>query len=126
MLQPVRITFRHLQPSEEVVSTINKHVNKIERVCARDQITSCHVVVELPHRNQRKGGQYRVRVSVTIPGLDAVASRAPSAAARHSVLQIAIAEAMAAVKRKIIIHARKREHPRRVRARERLLGSGGV
>jgi ribosome-associated translation inhibitor RaiA len=115
MRQPVRITFRRLQPSEEVVSTINRHVSKIERICARGQIIACHVVVELPHRNKRKGGQYRVRASVTLPGVDAVASRAPSAAARNSVLQIAIAEAMAAVKRKVVAHARKRDGQRRIR-----------
>jgi hypothetical protein len=102
--QPLRVTFRHLPPSREVASLAKKYAEKIDGLGGR--LTACQVVVELPHRNRRKGRQYRVRVVCAVPG------KRFTAAAGHTVLQVAVADAFRAA-RQTIIGGRRRSRTRR-------------
>lgn len=55
MQTPLRVTFRHLEPSAAVESRIREHVDKLERFFGR--MIRCRVVVEAPAAHQRKGAR---------------------------------------------------------------------
>jgi hypothetical protein len=87
---------------KEMTELASRYVEKLEGVGR--PVTSCHVVVDLPHRNQTKGRTYRVRVVCSVPGRKVV-----TAAAHHSVPQVALADAFNQARRTVL------ERPRRPR-----------
>ena len=117
MNQPLKVTYRQVIPSDEITDLIRRYAAKLHEV--HDRIISCRAVVELPHRNQRKGAQYRVRVALAVPGGYLVAGRAPVAAARHTDLRVAVADAFRAVEQMLRGHARKQGRPRAFGKRRR-------
>lgn len=72
MQTPAQITFRGMPPSEAVDLVIRQRIEWLEGF--HDHITRCHVVVDVPHRHQHKGRAYNVRVDVTTPTGEIVAS----------------------------------------------------
>jgi ribosome-associated translation inhibitor RaiA len=72
MQTPVQITFRGMSPSEAIEAIIRQRVEWLEGF--HDHITRCHVVVDLPHRHQHKGHAYGLRVDITTPTGEIVAS----------------------------------------------------
>ena len=71
---PLQITFRGLTPSPAIESLIRQRSARIERFY--DRIIRCHVVVDMPHRHQRKGRQFSVHVDITTPESEIVVTRA--------------------------------------------------
>ena len=59
---------------------IRTEADKLEQFC--DRIVGCHVVVELPHKHQRQGNHFHVRIDLHVPGKEIVAGR--EHAERHS------------------------------------------
>jgi hypothetical protein len=92
----------------------SKYVEKLEGV---RPITSCHVVVDLPHRNRTKGRTFRVRVVCSVPGRKVV-----TAAASHTVPQVALADAFHRARRTVLDGIRRRARSRSARGRIRSRG----
>ena len=66
MENPVRITFRHLEPVDSLRQHIEQECTKLEEFFT--PIIDCHVVIDLPNRSAQGGQPYRVRVEVQVPG----------------------------------------------------------
>jgi ribosomal subunit interface protein len=66
MNRPLQITFRGMGPSEAMSEHIRGEAQKLEQFY--DRIVGCHVVVEQPHKHQRQGNQFHVRVDLHVPG----------------------------------------------------------
>ena len=75
----VQITFRNLDPSFAIESTIREEAAKLSLFYPL--IMGCHVAVGVPHRHHKKGSAYHVRIEVTVPGGNIVVKHEPSLAA---------------------------------------------
>lgn len=105
MLIPVQITFRGVDPSPTLEAKIREQAEKLESFF--DPITSCRVVVEARHHH-RKGNLYHVRVDVTVPDAEIVASRDPKEHHAHEDAYVAARDAFHAVQRRLEDYARQR------------------
>ena len=68
-----QISFIGLPSSEAIEERILQGVGRLERLF--DRITSCRVVVEVPHRQHQRGNKYRVRIELAVPGNRIVVNR---------------------------------------------------
>lgn len=105
MQVPVQITFRGMDTSPAVERRIREKVRKLERL--HDRITSCHVVVEAPHRRRQKGKLYLVSVDVTVPGRELVVKTAKRLDHSHEDVYVALRDAFGALRRQLENHARE-------------------
>ncbi len=105
MQVPLQITFRGMEPSEALEAAIRKRAEKLERFY--DHIISCRVAVERRHRHHHKGNLYHVRVDVTVPHGEIVASRDPGKDHSHEDAYVAIRDAFDAVRRQLEDYARR-------------------
>ena len=72
METPVQVAFRGMPPSEAIEAVIRQRIEWLEGFNAR--IVRCHVVVDVPRGDQHKGRAYNVRVDITTPTGEIVAS----------------------------------------------------
>lgn len=79
---PVQITYRNMEPSEFVSGRIRGEVAKLETFYGL--MTSCRVVVEIPHKKYSRGRRYQIRIDLTVPGGELVVNHEPSL---HGVLK---------------------------------------
>jgi cold shock CspA family protein len=105
MEQPLQITYRDVPASAAADARIREEAAQLEQFY--DRIQRCRVVVELPHRHQRQGNLYAVRVDLTVPGHEIVIGREPSEQHAHEDLYVAIRDAFAAAKRQLQDFARR-------------------
>jgi len=70
-----QVTFRNMEKVPELEATVWKEAGGLDRFF--DRITSCHVAIEQPRR-QEAGGLYHVRVSLGVPGGELVVDRDPT------------------------------------------------
>lgn len=96
---PVEITFKEMERSDAVEARIRELAAKLERVY--DRVVRCDVMVETPHRHQHKGRQYHVRVRLTVPGGEIVASHDPGPNESHEDVYVALRDAFNAAKRQL-------------------------
>jgi ribosomal subunit interface protein len=75
MKGPLEISSRNIELSEEMVGLINEKAGKLDNF--HDGIISCRVMVEVPHRSQKKGVFYNVRVDLSVPGGEVIVKREP-------------------------------------------------
>ena len=130
MKVPLKITFRNMPSSAAIEENIREKAAKLDLLF--DDITSCRVIVEAPHRRHHKGKAYVVRIDLTVPGDELVINRAPkrldaakpsrpeelekdlaeirepSKHAAHEDLYVAIRDAFNAAARKLQDYARRR------------------
>ena len=59
-----------------------------------DEIISCRVTIEAPHKHHHRGNIYQVTVDVRTPGDESVASRAPAQHHAHEDVYVAIRDAL--------------------------------
>jgi cold shock CspA family protein len=71
-----------MDPSVQVQDWIQQEASKLSEFY--DRIIHCRVVVEVPHRHQRWGSRFHVRIDLTVPGGELVVKREPSL---HSSIQ---------------------------------------
>ena len=107
MKTPLQVTFRNIGPSEAIEARIRERAGNLEHHF--DGIVGCRVVVEELHRRHRKGNHFQVRVDVTVPGAELVATREPDAHHSHTDLYVAIRDAFDAMDRRLIEHARRQD-----------------
>lgn len=112
---PVEITFREIERSEAVEARVRDWVEKLERVY--DRITRCEVTIDTPHRHHRKGRQFSVRVRLTVPQGEIVASHDPGPNETHEDVYVALRDAFNAAKRQLEDHVRTRLRPHEMKDR---------
>jgi cold shock CspA family protein len=127
---PLKITFRDMPPSKAIEENIREKASKLDSLC--NDITSCRVIVDAPHRHHHKGKAYVVRINMTVPGGGLVVNREPnrlvaarvphaqdleknlaenhepSKHAAHADAYVAVRDAFNAVGRKLQDYARRR------------------
>lgn len=100
-----QITLHGIAPSAAIEQALRRKLSWLRRYYPR--IMGCRVTVEAPHRHQRKGRLYRVRVDVTVPGGEIAAARSPSLHHAHEDLLVAIRDVFDAARRELMDYARR-------------------
>lgn len=100
MQLPLQVTLRDISPSAAVEDYIRERAAKLDAFY--EKIMSCRVVVEAPVRHHRKGGPYKVRIDLTVPGDELVVNRQSD-----DDLYVAIREAFDAARRRLEDYARR-------------------
>jgi ribosomal subunit interface protein len=109
MNRPLQITFRGMGPSEAMSDYIRGEAEKLEQLF--DRIVGCHVVVEQPHKHQRQGNHFHVRVDLHVPGRDIIAVREHAERSTHEDPYQAVSDAFEAARKQLQHYADAlREH----------------
>ena len=100
MQLPLQITIRDIEQSEALETHIRDKAKKLDEFF--DRITSCRVVVEVPHKHHHQGKQFNVRIDIGVPGSEIVVNR------DHAEdVYVALRDAFDAAKRQLEDYARK-------------------
>ncbi|MFZ0945468.1 MAG: HPF/RaiA family ribosome-associated protein [Syntrophobacteraceae bacterium] len=75
MKLPLEISARDVRINGETEDLIRDKALKLDRFY--DQIIGCRVKVDVPHRSQRSGIMYNVRIDITVPGGELIVKREP-------------------------------------------------
>ena len=75
MKLPLEISARDVRINGETEALIRDKALKLDRFY--DQIIGCRVKVDIPHRSQRNGIMYNVRIDITVPGGKLIVKREP-------------------------------------------------
>lgn len=102
-MSEVQITFLGMPRSAAVEAQVQRWVGRLEHSFGR--LVRCATWVELPHRHQRKGKTFRVRVELAVPGSTLVVNRDAGADHAHENVYVAIADAFRAARRQLRSHA---------------------
>jgi len=100
-----QISYRNVRQTEKLSSLIREKVAKLELLY--DRISSCDVMIEAPHRSQKKGRLYHVRVRLTVPGAELVVGRDRVDSDGHQDVYVAVRDALDAVRRQVQDHAER-------------------
>lgn len=104
---PTTLTFRGLDHSDAIEADVHERVAWLEQYYPN--ITSCRVLIEIPHRHQLKGRPFHVRIDLQVPGRPPiVVSRDPSLHGSSKDIEIAVHEAFDAARRQLQDLARER------------------
>lgn len=114
MQLPLQVTFRNLQRSLALEAEVRSHAEKLDRFY--DRIMSCRVVIEERHKHHRRGNQFHVRVDVTVPGNELVASREPDEHHAYTDVHVAVRDAFDSMRRQLEDYARKHDQRLKVHA----------
>ncbi len=104
MQTPLDIPFRGLDHSLAMEAAIMRWSSRLDHVC--DQLQRCAVVIELPHRHQRHGHSFHVRIELTVPGRTIATTHAADQDPAHEDVYVAIADAFRAARRQLLDHVR--------------------
>ena len=94
------IVFRGMATSPTVEATARRWSARLDR--AFDHIVRCSVVIELPHRHQRHGHAFHVRIELAVPERVIVVSH------ESPDVYVAVVDAFHAARRQLHDHARIR------------------
>lgn len=97
---PLQVTLHDISPSAAVEDYIRGRAAKLDAFY--DRIMSCRVVVEAPARHHRKGGPFKVRIDLTVPGDELVVNRQAD-----EDLYVAIRDAFDAARRRLEDYSRR-------------------
>lgn len=107
MRVPLKIAFHGVDHSDAVEESIRTAVGKLEKI--NGSITGCRVAVEgRNHEAETHRVALRIKVDVTVPGSELVATEEPPDGRRHD-MQGAIRRAFASMERQLQQH-RDRKH----------------
>ncbi len=73
MKSPLQIVFRNMKRSPWAEELILKRVSKLDSLY--DQIISCRVVVEIPHKHHQQGNFFLVRIKIAVPGKEIIVNQ---------------------------------------------------
>ena len=102
---PLQITWRDMDKSEAVETSVREHVQKLDQIC--DHINSCRVVIEAPHHHKNKGNIFHISIDITAPGKEIAVTRDPSKHQAHEDMYVAIRDAFNTARRQLQEYARK-------------------
>ena len=103
---PLQVTFRGMSPSPAIEALIRVRSQRIERFY--DRIIRCHVVVEVPHRSQKKGRPYAVHLDITTPDREILVTREDTSTQPYQALQAAVRNAFDTATRQLEENVRRR------------------
>jgi ribosomal subunit interface protein len=98
---PLQITARNFDLTDVIRNEIYEKAEKLDNFYGG--IMRCRVIVETPHRRQRDGVLYNVRIDMTVPGSELMIKREP-----HEDLYAAIRNSFDAAYRRLEEFARQR------------------
>lgn len=104
---PLQVSFRNMDPSEVMEARIREKAGKLDQYF--DQIMSCRVTVEAPHRHHHKGNLYRVRIDITVPDDELVVSHDRHDNHAHEDAYVAIRDAFTAAQRQLEDYSRRKQ-----------------
>lgn len=116
MEKPLQITFQNLDHSDAIEAKIREKADKLQRFS--DDMMSCHVIVDAPHKHQHKGHLYQVRIDITLPGEEIAVNRHSDEHHAHEDVYVAIRDAFDNATRLLEDYVRK--HRGKVKAHEHL------
>jgi len=96
---PLELSFKNMERSEAVEQRIQTMVDRLEQLYGG--ITSCHVFVTAPHRHQRKGKRYDIRIEVRVPGTELAVNDQPGDVNAHEDINVAIRDSFRAMERQL-------------------------
>ena len=105
MSEPVQITFKEMPSSPAIEAWIGERAAKLTRY--HPGIVHCHVVIEAPHRHQRRGQLYDVRLEITVSGGHVVVSHQGPKDEAHRDVFVALRDAFRAARRQLQDQVRK-------------------
>lgn len=97
---PLQITIRDVEHSGALETHIRGKVEKLEEFFKH--ITSCRVVVEVPHKHHHQGKQFNVRIDIGVPGSEIVVNHD-----HDEDIYVALRDAFDAAKRRLEDYACK-------------------
>ncbi|MBN1208334.1 MAG: ribosome-associated translation inhibitor RaiA [Myxococcaceae bacterium] len=100
MNRALQITYRGMGSSEAMSEHIRDEAQKLEQFC--DSIVGCHVVVEQPHKHQRQGKLFHVRVDLHVPGKDIVVGKEHAERRSHEDPYQAVNDAFEAARHQLL------------------------
>jgi ribosomal subunit interface protein len=98
---PIQVTIRDIPTTDALDINIRKHAEKLSQFY--DRISSCRIVVELSKNHPHQGKIFNVRIDITVPGKELVATHKYDAD-----VYVAIRDAFNAIGRQLENYARKR------------------
>ena len=98
-METLQVSFRGFEPSKGVETTIQDRAKHLERF--HDRITSCRIMVELPHRHHETGNLYHVRIDLTVPGHEIVVTRDQQDNPKHADVYLAVSDAFDRAERRL-------------------------
>lgn len=99
------ISFRDMEPSPRIQAQIERRVKKLESVF--NHVSACRVIVEAPHKHRIRGNLFHVRIDLSAPQKELIASRDVSVNIAHEQVDVALRDAFAAIKRQLQKHKEK-------------------
>jgi ribosome-associated translation inhibitor RaiA len=99
METPLHIHFRGMDTSPAVETSVRERLAKLERLGAH--ITRCDVTIEEPHRHQRKGRHFQVRIRLLVPSGEIAVDSHHGDDPGHEDLAVALRDAFAAAERQL-------------------------
>lgn len=106
MQVPVQISFRNTEQSDAVEVKIREKAEQLEELS--DEIVSCKVMVERPHKRHNQGNLYHIRIDLSVPGKEIVVSRDPKENQAHEDVYVAIRDAFQAAAQQLRAYTEKR------------------
>ena len=100
MKLPLEISTRDVRINDKTEELIRDKASKLDRFY--DQIIGCRVKVDLPHRSQRSGTMYSIRIDITVPGGELIVKREPD-----QDLHVAIINSFETAQRRVKEYAEK-------------------
>jgi len=105
MEQPLKITYRNIEPTPAIEAKIRERADKLDRYY--DGIIGCHVTIEVPHHHQHSGALYHVHIDLAVKNGELQVGRDPAQHHAHEDLYVAIRDAFDAARRRLQDHARR-------------------
>jgi ribosome-associated translation inhibitor RaiA len=102
---PLQIQFHGIDHSDAIEARVRQKAAKLDRLYGH--IMGCRVVIDAPHRHQRKGNTYNVRIDLTVPGGEIVVNRDPADDGSHTDVYVALRDAFNAAGRALEDFARR-------------------
>jgi cold shock CspA family protein len=99
MQLPLQISFGQMEHSPALEATIREKAARLDTFARR--IMSCRVVVEFAGKHHAYGNQYNVRIDITLPGGEVVATREPGEHKEYKEIAIALRDAFDAAARQL-------------------------
>lgn len=99
LFMQIDITFRGMAASVSAEMAARRWIDRLARVYAG--ITSCRVVVEIPHQHHERGKAFHIGIELAVPGQLLAVSHDPGNSAAHDDVYVAIADAFRAARRQL-------------------------
>lgn len=99
---PVDVVFRNMQRSDAIDARIRAKAGEL--VVFDPRLHSCRAVVDLPHRHQKHGDRFRVRIELSVPGAKTLLIEHGPVADVHQ----AVNDAFETARRRLKSHVQKR------------------